>query len=56
LPPAGQYVAAGARHIVARLGALDLRFQRDQLERLADLIPAVRKAVAHTAVPEGSRA
>ncbi|MER5791983.1 LLM class flavin-dependent oxidoreductase [Streptomyces sp. NPDC001980] len=38
----GRYVAAGARHIVVRLGALDLRSQRDQLERAADLIPAVR--------------
>ncbi|RSS37641.1 LLM class flavin-dependent oxidoreductase [Streptomyces sp. WAC08241] len=39
-----EYVAAGARHVVARLGALDLRSQRDQLERLADLLPAVRAA------------
>nr|WP_241832261.1 LLM class flavin-dependent oxidoreductase [Pseudofrankia sp. EUN1h] len=42
-----RYVAGGARHIVARLGALDLRSQRDQLERVAALIPAVR-ASAHT--------
>jgi alkanesulfonate monooxygenase SsuD/methylene tetrahydromethanopterin reductase-like flavin-dependent oxidoreductase (luciferase family) len=40
----GRYVAAGARHIVARLGAVDLGSQRDQLERVADLIPAVRAA------------
>ncbi|MFF4489820.1 LLM class flavin-dependent oxidoreductase [Streptomyces sp. NPDC001544] len=35
------YVAAGARHIVVRLGAVGLRAQRDQLERLAALLPAV---------------
>ncbi|MFI0539704.1 LLM class flavin-dependent oxidoreductase [Streptomyces sp. WSLK1-3] len=40
----GRYAAAGARHIVARLGALDLHSQRDQLERIADLIPAVQGA------------
>ncbi|MBP2703297.1 LLM class flavin-dependent oxidoreductase [Microbispora sp. RL4-1S] len=33
-----RYVAAGARHIVVRLGALDLREQRDQLDRVAELI------------------
>ncbi|MFE0459870.1 LLM class flavin-dependent oxidoreductase [Kitasatospora sp. NPDC058965] len=31
------YAAAGARHVVARLGALDLPAQREQLERLAGL-------------------
>jgi hypothetical protein len=41
-----RYVAGGARHIVTRLGALDLRSQRDQLERVAALIPAVRAAAA----------
>ena len=40
----GAYVAAGARHVVVRLGCLGLPAQRDQLERLADLIPALRKA------------
>jgi alkanesulfonate monooxygenase SsuD/methylene tetrahydromethanopterin reductase-like flavin-dependent oxidoreductase (luciferase family) len=35
----GRYVAAGARHIVIRLGALDLHSQRDQLDRIAALIP-----------------
>ncbi|MFJ9562756.1 LLM class flavin-dependent oxidoreductase [Streptomyces fuscichromogenes] len=50
----GQYVAAGVRHIVARLGALDLRSQRDQLERIADLIPAVQKAADHAAASAGS--
>jgi alkanesulfonate monooxygenase SsuD/methylene tetrahydromethanopterin reductase-like flavin-dependent oxidoreductase (luciferase family) len=37
-----RYVDAGARHIVIRLGALDLHSQRDQLERLAAQIPALR--------------
>ncbi|MEV0522051.1 LLM class flavin-dependent oxidoreductase [Streptomyces sp. NPDC050439] len=37
----GQYTAAGVRHVVVRLGALDLRSQREQLERLAALIPAL---------------
>jgi alkanesulfonate monooxygenase SsuD/methylene tetrahydromethanopterin reductase-like flavin-dependent oxidoreductase (luciferase family) len=32
------YVAAGARHIVCRLGARSLRAQRDQLEQLAALL------------------
>jgi len=41
----GRYVTAGVRHIVVRLGALDLRSQRDQLERAADLIPAIRTTV-----------
>jgi alkanesulfonate monooxygenase SsuD/methylene tetrahydromethanopterin reductase-like flavin-dependent oxidoreductase (luciferase family) len=36
-----RYVAAGARHIVIRLGALDLHSQRDQLEQVAALIPAL---------------
>ncbi|MER7756480.1 LLM class flavin-dependent oxidoreductase [Kitasatospora sp. NPDC097643] len=31
----GRYAAAGARHLVVRLGALDLPSQREQLERLA---------------------
>jgi alkanesulfonate monooxygenase SsuD/methylene tetrahydromethanopterin reductase-like flavin-dependent oxidoreductase (luciferase family) len=35
----GRYVAAGARHLVIRLAALDLRSQHDQLERIAALIP-----------------
>ncbi|MFF7191726.1 LLM class flavin-dependent oxidoreductase [Streptomyces sp. NPDC008222] len=37
-----RYAAAGVRRAVARLGALDLRSQRDQLERMTDLIPALR--------------
>jgi alkanesulfonate monooxygenase SsuD/methylene tetrahydromethanopterin reductase-like flavin-dependent oxidoreductase (luciferase family) len=35
-----RYIDAGARHIVIRLGALDLRSQHEQLERVASLIPA----------------
>ncbi|WP_055586126.1 LLM class flavin-dependent oxidoreductase [Peterkaempfera griseoplana] len=34
-----RYVDAGARHLVVRLGALDLRGQREQLERVAALLP-----------------
>jgi alkanesulfonate monooxygenase SsuD/methylene tetrahydromethanopterin reductase-like flavin-dependent oxidoreductase (luciferase family) len=37
----GRYIAAGARHLVIRLGALDLGSQRDQLEQVAALIPAL---------------
>ena len=36
-----RYIAAGARHIVVRLGALDFHSQRDQLEQIAGLIPAL---------------
>jgi alkanesulfonate monooxygenase SsuD/methylene tetrahydromethanopterin reductase-like flavin-dependent oxidoreductase (luciferase family) len=36
-----RYVEAGVRHVVARLGALDLGAQRRQLEELADLRPLV---------------
>lgn len=50
----GRYVAAGARRIVARLGALDLHSQRDQLERIADLIPAVQGAADHASTSESS--
>jgi len=35
-----RYVAAGARHIVCRIGALDLAAQMDQLERLSTLYRA----------------
>ncbi|WP_329350242.1 LLM class flavin-dependent oxidoreductase [Streptomyces sp. NBC_01261] len=37
-----RYVAAGARHLVTRLAALDLRGQREQLERTAALLPDLR--------------
>ncbi|MFD8750269.1 LLM class flavin-dependent oxidoreductase [Kitasatospora sp. NPDC059577] len=33
-----RYASAGARHVVARLGALELDGQRDQLEKLAALV------------------
>jgi alkanesulfonate monooxygenase SsuD/methylene tetrahydromethanopterin reductase-like flavin-dependent oxidoreductase (luciferase family) len=46
-----RYVAAGARHIVIRPGALDLHSQRDQLERIAALIPAVRASADDTWSP-----
>ncbi|MQS14952.1 LLM class flavin-dependent oxidoreductase [Streptomyces kaniharaensis] len=36
-----RYAAAGARQVVARLGALDLAGQREQLEQLAALRPLV---------------
>jgi alkanesulfonate monooxygenase SsuD/methylene tetrahydromethanopterin reductase-like flavin-dependent oxidoreductase (luciferase family) len=36
-----RYIAAGARHLVIRLGAPDLGSQRDQLEQVAALIPAL---------------
>ncbi|MEU9340903.1 LLM class flavin-dependent oxidoreductase [Streptomyces sp. NPDC048278] len=50
----GRYVAAGVRHLVVRLGALDLRSQRDQLDRVADLIPAVGRATDQPSAEEGS--
>jgi len=40
-----RYIAAGARHVVVRLGALDLHSQRDQLERVAALISSLRHPV-----------
>jgi hypothetical protein len=50
----GRFVAAGVRHPVARLGVLDLRSQRDLLERAAELIPSVRAAEVHATASEGS--
>ena len=52
-----RYIAAGARHVVIRLGALDLRSQRDQLERLAALIPgsAARTRALGPATPTAGR-
>ncbi|WP_432190340.1 LLM class flavin-dependent oxidoreductase [Streptomyces sp. Tue6028] len=37
------YVDAGARHLVCRIGTLDLKSQREQLELIADLVPLVRR-------------
>lgn len=50
----GRYVAVGVRHLVVRLAALDLNSQRDQLERMADLVPAVRAAADHAFTSGGS--
>ena len=47
-----RYIAAGARHVVVRLGALDLHSQRDQLERVAALIPSLRYAAKDRQVPD----
>ncbi|GAA5053298.1 hypothetical protein [Streptomyces similanensis] len=45
----GRYAAAGARHVVVRLGAVGPRSQRDRLERIAELIPALKGAAASPA-------
>ncbi|MDX2290897.1 MULTISPECIES: LLM class flavin-dependent oxidoreductase [Streptomyces] len=37
-----QYAAAGAQHVVVRLGAPDLHAQHEQLDRVAGLLPALR--------------
>ncbi len=37
----GAYVEAGARHLVCRLGAVDLASQREQLGRLAEIVPLI---------------
>jgi alkanesulfonate monooxygenase SsuD/methylene tetrahydromethanopterin reductase-like flavin-dependent oxidoreductase (luciferase family) len=37
-----RYIAAGARHLVCRLGTTDLRSQREQLELLAGIFPLLR--------------
>lgn len=50
----GRYVAVGVRHMAVRLGAVGLRSQRDQLERVADLVPAVGAGFAPR--PRGTRA
>ncbi|MCC5477695.1 LLM class flavin-dependent oxidoreductase [Streptomyces barringtoniae] len=52
-----RFVEAGARHLVVRPGALGLASQRDQLERVADLIPALKAsaAAAAPAVPGAQR-
>jgi hypothetical protein len=40
------YVAAGARHLVPRLGAIGLRAQEQQLDDVAALLPALRAAAS----------
>ncbi len=41
----GRYLAAGARHLVCRIAAPDLRSQREQLERIAGIFPLLRGGV-----------
>ncbi|EIV96210.1 LLM class flavin-dependent oxidoreductase [Frankia sp. QA3] len=48
-----RYVAAGARHLVCRIGTVDLRSARNQLEQLAEILPFIRHA--RPAAPSGSR-
>ncbi|MGW3173763.1 LLM class flavin-dependent oxidoreductase [Streptomyces sp. NPDC001153] len=52
-----RFVEAGARHLVVRPGALGLASQRDQLERVAGLIPALTASAAAAAplVPGAQR-
>ncbi|CAL29843.1 MULTISPECIES: LLM class flavin-dependent oxidoreductase [Frankia] len=47
------YIAAGARHLVCRLGTVDLGAARDQLERLADILPLLRRAAGGSGSGEG---
>jgi alkanesulfonate monooxygenase SsuD/methylene tetrahydromethanopterin reductase-like flavin-dependent oxidoreductase (luciferase family) len=44
-----QYIAAGAEHIVIRIAALDIKTQKDQLGRIAELTRS------HTGVPRQSQ-
>jgi hypothetical protein len=37
-----RYLDAGARHLVCRIAAADLPAQREQLARLAELLPVLR--------------
>jgi alkanesulfonate monooxygenase SsuD/methylene tetrahydromethanopterin reductase-like flavin-dependent oxidoreductase (luciferase family) len=39
----GRYIAAGARHLVCRIAAPSLQSQREQLERITDLFPLLRR-------------
>jgi alkanesulfonate monooxygenase SsuD/methylene tetrahydromethanopterin reductase-like flavin-dependent oxidoreductase (luciferase family) len=45
------YVAAGARHLVIRIGALDLASQRDQLQKLTELPTLSSRPKAAAASP-----
>ena len=47
-----RYIAAGARHVIIRLGALDLHSQRDQLEQVAALIPALHDTATDRQAPD----
>jgi alkanesulfonate monooxygenase SsuD/methylene tetrahydromethanopterin reductase-like flavin-dependent oxidoreductase (luciferase family) len=46
-----RYLDAGARHLVCRIAAPDLPAQRQQLARLAGLLPALTRARPEAAVP-----
>ena len=39
------YLAGGARHLVCRIAALDLRTQRDQLERITEIARTLRHSI-----------
>jgi alkanesulfonate monooxygenase SsuD/methylene tetrahydromethanopterin reductase-like flavin-dependent oxidoreductase (luciferase family) len=49
-----RYIRAGARHLVIRLGAMDLSSQRDQLDRIAMLISVLKASVDHRDVSRES--
>ncbi|WP_236706293.1 LLM class flavin-dependent oxidoreductase [Frankia sp. ACN1ag] len=49
----GHYITAGARHLVCRIGTVDLRSARDQLDRLAELLPLLREAAGGSGSGEG---
>jgi hypothetical protein len=38
-----RYTDAGARHLVVRIGALELAAQLDQLDRVAEIIPILKR-------------
>jgi hypothetical protein len=38
-----RYTGAGARHLVVRIGALDIASQLDQLDRVAQIIPILKR-------------
>jgi hypothetical protein len=48
----GEYVRAGARHLVVRIAAIGLDDQADQLERLAGVGPLVRGWAARASGPD----
>jgi hypothetical protein len=38
-----RYTDAGVRHLVVRIGALDIASQLDQLDRVAQIIPILKR-------------
>ncbi|MEZ0089304.1 LLM class flavin-dependent oxidoreductase [Streptacidiphilus sp. EB129] len=50
----GRYRAAGARHVVCRIAGLDLATQRDQVERLAELLEPAPTGGAGAPQPAGA--